>query len=140
MSNTSRRRTAVTAVTAVLTLAAAGTSLAALAPAQAQAPTLLPSRISVHTTDTTPASGEQFVLSGAVWSQHLRVPATVRVKAFRNGSWHQLPGAVHETNRDNRYHLRITLQMPGERQLKVVGDPRDPTIATAVTVFSVTVH
>ena len=135
--HTSRRRTAaVSSLGALATVAA----LAPAFPASAQATDLTPSRISVHTDDTTPAAGVPFHLYGAVWSQGVRVPATVRVKTFRDGAWRQLPGAVQETNRNNRYRLHVTLQMKGERLLRVVGDPRDPDIATARTTITVTVH
>ena len=52
----------------------------------------------------------------------------------------QLPGAVMQTNRDNRYNLGIRLQMKGERLLRVIGDPVDPDISTARTTITVTVH
>lgn len=121
-----------------IAVATALTGTLAGAPAQAQ--TLTPSRTSVHTDDTTPAAGVPFHLFGAVWSQGERVPATVRVKVFRDGAWRQLPGAVHETNRNDRYRLHVVLQMTGARTLKVVGDPRDPGIATSTTTLTVTVH
>jgi len=47
---------------------------------------------------------------------------------------------VHETNRHDRYRLRLTLQMPGERQLKVVGDPQAPRIANASSIVTGQVH
>ncbi len=133
-----RIRTRRTAGALVALAAAAG--LAVPAGAQAAAPTLTPSRTTVHTDDTTPAAGVRFHLFGAVWSQGERVPATVRVKTFRQGHWQQLPGAVQQTNRNNRYRLHIALQMTGERMLKVIGDPRDPDIATSRTTITVTVH
>ncbi|MFC4783397.1 hypothetical protein ACT8ZV_02915 [Nocardioides sp. MAHUQ-72] len=124
--------------TALVGAIASATTFAAVAPAAAT--DLAPSRVTVHATDYTPASGQTFRLYGAVWSGGIRVPATVRVKTFRDGHWVQLQGAVMETNRDNRYNLRIILQMKGERLLRVVGDPRDPDIATSSTTITVTVH
>lgn len=135
MDITNTRRTGV----ALVALAAAS-ALAVPAGAQAAAPTLTPSRTTVHTDDSTPAAGVRFHLFGAVWSQGERVPATVRVKTFRNGQWHLLPGAVQQTNRNDRYRLHIALQMTGERMLKVVGDPRDPQIASSSSTITVTVH
>ena len=132
MNTTARRVTAL-----VGTIAAAAT-MTATAPAGAA--TLAPSRITVHATDTTPASGQLFRLQGAVWSSGETVPAVVRVKTFRNGAWHQLPGAVMKTNRDNRYNLGIRLQMKGQRLLRVIGDPVDPDISTARKTITVTVH
>ena len=131
--NTTARR-----VTALIGAIAATATMTATAPAGAA--TLAASRITVHATDTTPASGQLFRLQGAVLSSGVTVPATVRVKTFRNGAWVQLPGAVMETNRDNRYNLGIRLQMKGERLLRVIGDPVDPDISTARTTITVTVH
>ncbi|GAA2142780.1 hypothetical protein GCM10009844_14320 [Nocardioides koreensis] len=129
--HTSTRR-----VTALVGAIAA--TMTATAPAGAAA--LAPSRITVHATDTTPTSGQLFRLQGSVWSSGETVPATVRVKTFRNGAWVRLPGAVTETNRDNRYNLGIRLQMKGERLLRVIGDPADPEISTARRTITVTVH
>ena len=131
--NTTARRAA-----ALIGTIAAATTMTATAPAGAA--TLTATRITVHATDTTPASGQLFRLQGAVWSGDETVPATVRVKTFRNGAWVQLPGAVMKTNRDNRYNLGIRLQMKGQRLLRVIGDPVDPDISTARQTITVTVH
>lgn len=124
--------------TAVIGTIAAATSLVAISPAQAA--TLAPSRVTVRSTDYTPASGETFRLYGAVWSEGVKVPATIRVKTFRDDHWVQLKGAVMDTNRDNQYRIRIILKMKGERQLRVIGDPADPDIRTARKTISVTVQ
>jgi hypothetical protein len=68
------------------------------------------------------------------------LPATIRVKTFRDDHWVQLKGAVMDTNRDNQYRIRIILKMEGERMLRVVGDPQDPGIATARRTITVTVQ
>lgn len=132
MNKTARR------ATAMLGTFAAATSLVAMSPAQSA--TLAPSRVTVHSTDYTPASGQTFSLYGAVWSEGARVPATIRVKTFRNGAWVQLRGAVMETNRFNRYRIRIVLQMKGERLLRVIGNPTGDDIRTARKTITVTVH
>ena len=132
MNTTSRR------VTALIGAIAATATMTATAPAGAA--TLAPSRITVHATDTTPASGQLFRLQGQVLSSDESVPATVRVKTFRNGAWVQLQGAVVKTNSDNRYNVGIRLQMKGERLLRVIGDPVDPDIRTARKTITVTVH
>ena len=106
----------------------------------AQSETLVPSRVTVTSTDYTPASGETFRLYGAVRSEGERVPATIRVKTYRNGEWVRLPGAVMHTNSYDRYRIRIVLQMKGERLLRVIGDPDDAGIATARKTITVTVH
>ncbi|GAB3779739.1 hypothetical protein [Nocardioides ungokensis] len=125
-------------VAALIGAIAATATMTATAPAEAA--TLTPSRITVHATDTTPASGQLFRLQGQVLSSDESVPATVRVKAFRNGAWVQLQGAVVKTNSDNRYDVGIRLQMKGERLLRVIGDPVDPDIRTAHKTITVTVH
>lgn len=106
----------------------------------AHSETLAPSRVTAVTTDATPAAGQEIRLSGAVWSVGDRVPATVRVKAWRDGEWVQLPGAVVRTSFADRYHVRVVLQTKGERRLRVVGDPHADDIAKAHRVVTVTVH
>jgi hypothetical protein len=44
------------------------------------------------------------------------------------------------TNRANQYDMRVILQMKGDRQLRVVGDPDSSAIGTSQTTFTVTVH
>lgn len=130
--NTARR-----AVATAATLAVAATLVAA---APAQSTTTTPSKVSVSTTDSTPASSQTFRLSGAVRSEGVKVPATIRVKTYSNGHWVQLKGAVMQTNRDNTYRMRIILQMKGERLLRVVADPTPAGISNARTTIHVTVH
>ena len=132
------KSTAVRRSAAVIGTLAATAALVAVAPAEAA--TVAPSRVTVRATDYTPASGQTFRLSGAVWSEGETVPATVRVKTFRHGAWVPLPGAVMETNRDDHYNLRIILQMKGERLLRVIGDPTPAGISTARKTITVTVH
>ena len=68
---------------------AASTLLLALPADTAGAATRPASRITAHTSDTTPLSGQQFVLTG-----HLRSPSgqalangVVRVQTLRSGEW-----------------------------------------------------
>jgi hypothetical protein len=125
--------------TAVVGTVAATTALTGIAPAATVAPTA--SHVTATPSTTTPASGETFRVRGAVGTDDdARVPATIRVKTWRNGQWVQLRGAVMHTNRDDGYNIRVILQMKGERQLRVVGDPDSATIATARTTFTVTVR
>lgn len=116
----------------------AATSLVAVSPAASA--TLAVSRVTVTASDTTPASGQAFTLSGAVVSGGVKVPAAIRVLTFRNGAWVQLHGAVMTTNRVSTYRIRIVLQMKGQRMLRVVGDPTAATIETARRTITVTVH
>ncbi len=132
MNSRTTRRVAVAMSSVVAT--------AGLMALPANATTLAPSRITAHPSDTTPAAGETFRVRGAVWSEGVRVPATIRMKDWENGQWVQLKGAVMHTNRDNRYVMRVILHLKGERQLRAVGVPDSATISTARTTFSVTVH
>lgn len=122
--------------------AVAGAFLVAgsLVAAPAETATTVPSRVTVHSTDYTPASGETFRLYGAVWSEGHRVPARVRVSTFRDGAWVPLDGAVMHTNRFDRYRMRIILQMKGERLLRVTANPDATGIANSSRRITVTVH
>ncbi|HEX6247258.1 MAG TPA: hypothetical protein VFZ64_05255 [Nocardioidaceae bacterium] len=131
--NTSRR------VTAVIGSLATAASLIVLSP-PAQSEELAPSHVTVRSTDYTPASGQTFRLYGALWSGGERQAARIRVKTYRNGEWVRLPGAVMDTNRENRYRIRIILQMKGERLLRVIARPKDDSIAVARKTIEVTVH
>lgn len=132
MNPTARRTTAIAG-----TMVAA-TTLVSLAPAQAA--TVAPSKVTVQSTDYTPAVGQTFRLYGAVWSQGVRVPATIRVKTFNQGRWVLLRGAVMHTTLDNRYRIRIILRLKGPQMLRVIGDPDTTSIATARKTITVTVH
>lgn len=131
--NTSRRVTAV-----VGSLATAAGLVVLAPPVQSEEPA--PSHVTVNTSDSTPASGETFRLYGALWSGGERQAATIRVKTYRDGAWVRLPGAVIDTNSENRYRMRIVLQMKGERRLRVVAAPEDDSVATSRKTIDVTVH
>jgi hypothetical protein len=131
MRNTTRH------AAAVLGTLAAATTMIAVAPAQAA--DLAPSHVTVRTTDETPASGQTFRLKGAAWSEGERVPAAIRVQAWRNGEWVQLHGARMHTNNDDLYNMRIILQTKGERTLRVVANPDADDIKLARTTITVTV-
>jgi hypothetical protein len=124
--------------TAVIGTLAATALVGAASPVQSE--TLAPSHVTATPSTTTPASGETFHVNGAVWSGGVRVPATIHVKTWQHDQWVQLKGAVMHTNRDNMYRIRVILQMKGERQLRVVGDPDSAAIRVARTTFTVTVH
>ena len=125
--------------TAVIGTLAATTALVGAAPTQAVAPPVA-SHVTATPSTTTPASGQTFHVSGAVWSQGARVPATIHIGTWHNGRWVPLNGAVMHTNRSDQYTMRVILQTKGLRQLRVVGDPDSSAIATATTTFEVTVH
>ena len=132
MKNTTRH------AAAVLGTLAAATTMMAVAPAQAV--DLAPSHVNVRTTDDTPQSGETFRLKGAAFSEGVKVPATIRVQAWRNGEWVQLDGARMHTNTDDNYNMRVILQTKGERTLRVVANPDGDDIKTARQAITVTVH
>lgn len=132
MENT--RRTA-----AVIASLAAATTLIGTAPAQSAE--VAGSRITARASDTTPASGQQFVLRGVLRSEGAGVSdATVRVKTYRDGEWVRLRGAVVSTDDEGRYRVRVTLSMKGDRTLRVVGNPTGDDIRTARKDLTVTVH
>jgi hypothetical protein len=132
MKNTTRH------AAAVLGTLAAATTMIAVAPAQAV--DLAPSHVTVRTTDDTPASGETFRLKGAAFSMDEKVPATIRVQAWRNGEWVHLNGATMHTNQMDTYNIRVILQTKGERTLRVVANPDGDDIKTARHQITVTVH
>ena len=125
---------------AIALVGALAASVSALGAAPAQSAEVAPSTITVHSTDYNVASGQHFRLLGKLRSEGVPVAdATVRVKTFRNGEWVRLKGAVVSTHEDGHYNVGITLQMPGNRKLRVIGDPPGEDIATAVRTVTVVV-
>jgi hypothetical protein len=116
------------AIAVIGTIAA---TTAPLAVSSAQSAALAPSHVTVRATDVTPDSGQTFRLYGAVWSEGETVPATIRVKTYRDGEWVRLRGAVMDTDSADQYRIRIVLQMKGERMLRVVAHPADDDISVA---------
>ena len=134
---TTTRRTAT--VAAVLASAAATIGFA---PAQGAAEADQKSNITVRSSDYEVHSGEQFILRGRMASQGDPLTgATVRVQTYRNGDWARIRGAVVETGSDGRYRVRVILVSGGDRDLRVVGNPRQDhiRISRAYTVVRVLV-
>jgi hypothetical protein len=129
-----------TARRTVATLGALAVAATLVAASPAQSTTLTPSRVTAHSTDSTPASGQTFRLYGAVRSEGAKVPATITVKTYRNGNWVPLTGATVRTNRSDSYHVRVILQMKGKRLLRVVADPKPAGVSSSQTTVTVTVH
>lgn len=78
--------------------------------------------ITIHASDSTVRSGEQFRVHG----KYLFGDGTpVRNKLVRvqsknaNGSWVRLRGAKLRTNSEGRYRIRVVLSRKGERMLRV---------------------
>jgi hypothetical protein len=133
------RHRATRSAVALLATTAAAVSVVGVAPAQAA--DIAGSRVTVHASDYDVRSGEQFRLRGILKSEGEPVAdATVRVKTYRNGAWVRLRRAVVTTNDEGRYRVRIVLQMKGQRQLRVVANPKGDDIRTARRDTVVTVR
>lgn len=137
MQKTLRRTTAglgavVTATTAFALAGPVGAADAVTRPA---------SRITVHTSDTTPQSGEQFVLGGRLTTRSGRALAAgvVRVQTLRSGEWSDLSGARVTTGSDGRYRVRVILFQRGDRDLRVVGNPAGHRLRNSRARIDVTV-
>jgi hypothetical protein len=120
---------------------AASTLLLALPADTAGAATRPASRITVHTSDATPLSAQQFVLTGQLRSPSGQALANgvVRVQTLRSGEWADLSGARVTTGSDGRYRVRVILSQRGERDLRVVGDPAGDSLRNARARVDVTV-
>jgi len=118
-------------VTALVATSASSAS-AQTAPANPQ--------ISVRVSDSTPASGQQFVVRGTFTRfGDGAADRPVKVQAWRDGSWTQLTGARVATNDEGQYRMRLILSQTGERDLRVVGVSPEGA-RNAFHRFSVTVH
>jgi hypothetical protein len=130
----SRSRIAATA------LAVAAPALAFAAPAQACYGGCDDGDISVHVSDSTPASGQQFIARGQLIMGGL--PAAnhvVKFQTYRNGAWEPISGARMTTDSDGKYRMRLILSQTGTRTLRVVGVGVGPE-PTERQKFTVTVH
>lgn len=115
---------------AVLTTAAL--LLAPLGTASAESAEKAPSRITLHRADGTVDAGEQLVLKGRFFTRGEPVAGVpVKVRTYRNGGWKDLAGANVTTNSKGRYRVRVILFSGGDRDLRVVGNPRGDAIRTA---------
>lgn len=105
-------------------LAAAALSSSVLAPAATAAdPGHLP-RPGIKSSDYRVASGEQFAVHGKIKLGYNEdeipaPPSTVQVQTKRHGSWQNLRGARVTSKENGRYRVRVILQMPGKRKLRV---------------------
>lgn len=117
-------------------LAAVPLSAGLLAPAQAADPPR--ARITASVTDSTPASGQTFRVSGRLARDGTAVAGrTVKVQTLREGTWNDLTGARMATSTTGRYDLRVILGQTGRRTLRVVGVVPG---RNAVDRFTVAVH
>lgn len=96
--------------------------------------------LTVHVSDSTPASGEQFVVRGKLdFFGMSSADYVVKVQTHRGGSWEPIKGARVLTDDDGHYRLRLVLGHVGTRQMRVVavGKMGDPNMHDR---FHVTVH
>jgi hypothetical protein len=129
-----RRITAAAVATGALAtglVAAAGTADAS----GAASPT-----VTAVASDSTPASGQEFVVTGKFTAEGAPVAGrSVKVQSLRGTTWSQLTGAIVSTRSDGTYRVRVILSARGERTLRVVADaPGD--LPNAKRRFTVTVH
>jgi hypothetical protein len=125
---------------ALAAVAVAAPLVAFAGPAQACYGGCDDSTITVHVSDDTPASGQQFIARGRLIMGGL--PAAdhvVRFQTYRNGSWEPIKGAHMLTDSDGKYRMRLILSQTGHRVLRAVGvgEGDEPTQRER---FSVTVH
>jgi hypothetical protein len=104
-------------------------AVAAIAPVVALAPAALAGGaggcgggfdlLTAHVSDKTPASGEQFIVTGKLIEMGMTGKHhAIRVQTLLGGSWQ--PIAHVRTNDDGKYRVRVILSTPGERVLRVV--------------------
>jgi hypothetical protein len=97
--------------------------------------------ISVRVSDSTPASGQQFVARGSLVIGGRPAPAhTVKVQTLLGGQWKPIAGARVTTDADGRYRVRLILSTKGDRVLRVVGLGRGADEKTERKRFTVRVH
>ncbi|UMG93884.1 hypothetical protein [Nocardioides sp. TF02-7] len=91
--------------------------------------------------DTTPASGEQFVLTGRLTGPLGQGRAgVVKVQTLRGGTFVDLTGARVSTDGDGDYRVRVVLGQTGPRVLRVVGNPAGSDLRNAHRRVQLAVH
>jgi hypothetical protein len=94
----------------------------------------------VHVSDSTPASGQQFVVRGKLEYVGMSTADNViKVQTRRGGTWQPIKRARTLTDSSGHYRLRLILGVEGKRHLRVVavGQDGDSNIHMQ---FLVTVH
>lgn len=125
---------------AAVAVAVAAPAIAFASPAQACSGGCDDSDISVHVSDSTPASGQQFIVRGKLVMGGL--PASdhvVKIQTKLNGTWQPIKGVRMSTDSDGKYRLRVILSTKGKRMLRAVGVGQGDE-PTQRQQFSVTVH
>lgn len=125
---------------ATLGLAAVVSSAAILAgPADAEVrPRAL---VSASASDTTPASGQQFVITGRLTGPlGVGRAGVVKVQTLRDGVFVDLTGARVATDGDGDYRVRVVLGQSGDRTLRIVGNPAGDSLRNGLRKVAVSVH
>lgn len=123
-----------------LGLAAAVGSAAMLA-GPADAETTPRARVSAAASDTTPASGQEFVLTGRLTGPlGVGRAGVVKVQTLRNGVFVDLAGARVATDGDGDYRVRVILSQTGDRTLRVVGNPAGDSLRNGLRRVELSVH
>jgi hypothetical protein len=131
-----RTKLGAVALAAVLPLTAAVTTVAATS-ADAVAAT---SAITAKPSDSTPAAGKEFTVSGTFTVNGKPAAGhVVRVQSKTGGTWQGITGARVTTNSIGAYKVRLILSVTGKRQLRVVGVGTGSQ-PNAYRQFTVTVH
>jgi hypothetical protein len=125
---------------AVTALVVAAPAFAFAEPAQACSGGCDDSTITVHVSDDTPASGQQFIARGKLIMGGLPAPDhTVKFQRRVNGSWERITGARMQTNSEGKYRMRLILSTRGKRVLRAVGVGQGDE-PTQFEKFTVRVH
>ena len=78
--------------------------------------------ITAHASDTTPASGQQFVVRGKFFiGDGPAADHVVKVQTKRDGAWVPITGAHVTTDSAGKYRVRLVLSQTGARTMRVVG-------------------
>ncbi len=108
-----RTTTALVAAAAAIALTLGPVTAADAAPGSRPA-------ITASVTDTTPASGQLFRVSGQLTRDGDAISGrTVKVQTLRDGSWTDLTGARMTTSSTGGYNLGVVLSQTGTRILRV---------------------
>ena len=100
------------------TAAALPLALGAIAPAGAA--TGSTAQLTASVTDTTPASGQSFRVSGMLSRAGDGIAGrTVKIQTLRDGAWTDLTGARMSTSSSGSYNLGVVLSQTGNRTLRV---------------------
>lgn len=123
---------------AALSIAALGALTLTAGPADAADPR---ARVTASASDTTPASGQQFVITGRVTGPLGNGRAgVVRIQTLRGGTYVDLAGARVATDSDGDYRVRVVLAQAGDRVLRVVANPAGSDLRNAHRRLAVDVH